>query len=242
MARPPAPRAQPRLSASQLADYLVSPTPVGQIGILRQAKNPGPNRPMIIQYNHARRAIAECLRDRAGVNRIVARSVQELEERRDNGTNGPLVRDDAQRCIDVIEAFQRSTNELDLWNAEYQAPRLPVQALNIRGVEISVAPDAIAVSHRRNEVRVGQVFIRCTIGTPGDAAQGRRSEANGILATIAHLHTLHYLADLGTPHAPTSVVVDVPRSTVVRGPVNSARRIANIEAACGMIAAIWPNI
>lgn len=76
----------------------------------------------------------------------------------------------------------------------------------------------------------------------GDAAENRRSVANGHLATIAHMHTLDYIADLGAPHPPTSIVVDVPREAVVRGPVNSARRIANIEAACAMIAAIWPTI
>ena len=210
------------------------------MGILRQAKNPGPNRPLIIQYQHARRTIAECLRDRGGINRIVAGAVIELQDRRDNGANGPLVRDDAQRCIDVIEAFQGATNELDLWNAEYSAPRLPSPALNINGVEISVSPDAIVRDRRRDDVRVGQVFIRCTIGQGGDAAEGRRAEANGHLATIAHLHAAQYLADMGTPHAPVSMVVDVSRGVIVRGPVNSARRIANIEAACAMIAAVWP--
>lgn len=166
----------------------------------------------------------------------------ELEERRDNGGNGPLVRDDAQRCIDVIQTFHRAANQLDLWGTDYQQSRLPAQPLNINGVEISVAPDAIALTHRRDEDRVGQVFIRCTMGAAGDAAEGRRAEANGHLATIAHLHTLHYLADLGTPHAPTSMVVDVLRGIVIRGPTSSARRIANIEMACAMIAALWPTV
>lgn len=156
--------------------------------------------------------------------------------------NGALVKDDAQRCIDVINLFQQAANELDLWDAGYAEPRLPSTSLNIAGVQISVAPDLILTSNRRDQVRVGQGFIRCTIGTAGDAAENRRAEANGHLATIAHLHTQHYLTDLGTPHAPTSIVLDVSRGSVVRGPVNSARRIANIEAACAMIAAVWPTI
>ena len=172
----------------------------------------------------------------------MARSVVELEERRDSDGSSPLVRDDAQRCIDVIQTFQRASNQLDLWGTDYQQPRLPAQPLNINGVEISVAPDAVAVSHRRNEDQVGEVFIRCTMGTAGDAAEGRRAEANGHLATIAHLHTLHYLADIGTPHAPTSMVLDVLRGVVVRGPTSSTRRIANIEMACSMIAALWPTV
>lgn len=242
MARPPAPRPNARLSASQLADYLVAPTPIGQMGILRQAKYPGPSRPLIIQYQHAKRAISECLRNRAGINRVAAQAITDLERRRDDPTSSPLVRDDAQRSIDVIELFQRSANELDLWQSNYaEAPQRPA-VLNINGVEISVYPDALALAQVRGDDRVGQVFIRCTIGQQGDAAENRRAEANGHLATIAHLHATHYLGHRGTPHAPTSIVLDVPRQQVIRGPVNTARRIANIEMACTMIAALWPNV
>lgn len=235
-------RALPRLSASQLADYLVAPTPIGQLGILRQAKNPGPARPLIIQYQIAKRAIAECLRNRAQLNQIVARTVTELEARRDNGTNGPLIRDDAQRCIDVIEAFQQAQNQMDLWQHQYSEPAQRLPSLNIRGVEVSVFPDVVASIQQRGVDRVGQVFIRCTIGQTTDVAENRRAEANGHLATIAHMHTMQYLAHLGTPHAPTSIVIDVPRQTLVRGSANYARRVANIETACQMIAAIWPTI
>lgn len=240
MARPPAQRVNPRLSASQLADYLSAASPVSQLGILRQAKNPGPSRPIIIQYAHARRTIAECLRDRPGLNRIVAEATLDLEHRRDNGSNGPLVRDDAQRCIDVIDTFQRASNALDLWGVEYREPRHPSPPLNIGGVEISVSPELIAIDGRRG--RVGQAFVRCTIGQGGEAAEGRRAEANTNLATIAHIHTQQYLGDLGQAHPQTSMVVDVSRENVYRAPANSARRIANIEAACAMIAAIWPNV
>lgn len=240
MARTPAPRANPRLSASQLADYLSTATPVGQLGILRQAKNPGPSRPIIIQYSHARRCIAECLRDRGGLNRIVANSITSLDERKDDRANGPLIRDDAQRCIDVIEKFQRTSNVLDIWGVEYREPRLPSTSLNINGVEVSVVPDALVLDNRRD--RVGQAFIRCTIGSTGDAAENRRQEANVQLATIAHMHTTQYLSDLGQAHPQTSLVIDVSREQVFRAPANSARRIANIEAACAMIAAIWPTV
>lgn len=212
------------------------------MGILRQAKYPGPNRPLIVQYQHAKRAISECLRNRAAMNRIVAQAVIDLERRRDDPATSPLLRDDAQRSIDVIQLFQRSANELELWQANYaEAPARPMP-LNINGVEISVYPDALALAQVRGDDRVGQVFIRCTIGQQGDAAENRRAEANSHLATIAHMHARDYLAHRGLPHAPTSIVLDVPRQLVVRGPANNARRIANIEMACTMIAALWPNI
>jgi hypothetical protein len=197
---------------------------------------------MIIQYAHAKRAIAECLREPMSAHHCVARAIVELERRRDNGANGPLVRDDAQRCIDVIEQFQRAANELDLRAFAFAEPESRSPSLNINGVEVTVFPDAISTAEARDGMRVGEAFIRCTIGTPGDAAENRRSEANGYLATIAHLHSVQYLAHRGTPHAPTSMVIDVPRRTVTRGSPNFARRAANIDMACAMIAAVWPMI
>ncbi|MFN3620352.1 hypothetical protein [Sphingorhabdus sp.] len=242
MAVTPKQRVSPRLSASQLADYLVAATPIGQLGILRQAKNPASGKAMIIQYQLAKRAIAECLRNRSQINQIVAKAVMELEARRDNGANGPLVRDDAQRCIGVIQTFQQAQNQMDLWQHDYTEPNVPSPTMNIHGVEVSVFPDVVASIQHRGVDRVGQVFIRCMIGQTTDGAENRRAEANGHLATIAHMHTMQFLEHLGNPHAPTSMVIDVPRKSLVRGSVNYARRVANIETACKMIAAIWPTV
>ena len=243
MALSPAARPGPKLSASQLADYLVSPTPVGQMGILKQAKYPATGRPLVIQYQHARRAISACLQSRSTMNRIVADAVVSLEQRRDDPTNSPLVRDDAIRSIAVIETFQRGVNAFDIGNAIYEAPPNPSDPLFINGVEISVWPDAIARGTTRgDEVRVGEVFIRCTIGQTGDAAENRRSDANGHLATIAHMHAVQTYSDIATPYAPVSMVIDVPRGAVIRGTTNMARRVANIEMACSMIAAVWPMV
>ena len=131
---------------------------------------------------------------------------------------------------------------MDLWQHEYQEPKTPSPSLNINGVEISVFPDVVASIQHKGDGRIGQAFIRCAIAKEGDIQENRRSAANGHLATIAHIHTTKYLAHLGTPHAPASMVIDVPRQTIVRASVNFAQRVANIETACQMIAAIWPSI
>jgi len=154
-----------------------------------------------------------------------------------------LVRDDALRSIDVIEQFQRSANALDLADMRFDVAPSDSNSLDIEGVEISSWPDAIAYqTPRRGEIRVGEVFIRCAIGITGDAAQERRAEANRILATIAHIHASHTLSHLGEISPSASMVLDVLRGLVVRGPANATRRVANIEAACRMIAARWPTI
>ena len=239
----PAVRTQPRLSASQLADYLVAPTPVGQEGILRQAKNPSQAKPLIIQYQHAKRCVATCLREPGRVNSHVAETTILLRQRATDTTSGPLVRDDALRSIDVVEQFQRIANVLDLEDMRFESAPGQNQPLSIEGVEIASWPDAVAYqTPRRGDVRVGELFIRCTLGTTGDAAQERRSEANRFLATIAHMHAVQTLGHLGAVSSSASMVLDVPRESIVRGPANASRRVANIEAACRMIAARWASI
>ena len=144
------------------------------------------------------------------------------------------------QSIEVIQTFQRTVNALDLADAMYHAPPAQPQSLAIQDVEVMVYPDAIAEVVRSGELLVGEVFIRCTIGGTGDAAENRRAEANGYLATVAHMHALQFHGHRGTPTPTVSRVLDVPRETVVRGTANPARRIRNIEDACRMIAAIWP--
>lgn len=213
------------------------------MGILRQAKYPGQSKPIIIQYQHARRCISACLQAPTNLNRIVAGAVVALEQRRDDPTSSPLIRDDAIRSIEVVQTFQRTINSLDIGPARFEAGPNPSAALIISGVEVSVWPDAVALTaHRGGTTRVGEVFVRCTIGASGEGAENRRAEANGHLATIAHMHAVEYLGHLGAPYAPSSMVIDVPRETVVRGPASITRRVANIEAACTMIAAVWATV
>jgi hypothetical protein len=238
MARPP--RVQPRLSAAQLADYLAATSPIAQMAILRQAKYPGEARPLIIQYQLAKACISACLIEPESMNRIIAQAVASLEQRRDDQANRPLVRDDARRCIEVIETFQRTVNALNPWaGLRYEgAPARPTP-LTISGVEVSVFPDAI--SYRGGD-RVGEAFIRCTIGIVADNAENRRLEANGHLAVIAHMHAVAHLGNRGTPHSPTSMTIDVPRERIVFGPTSTTMRVRQIETACSMIAAIWPTV
>lgn len=174
------------------------------------------------------------------MNRTIAQAITSLEQRRDDAANRPLVRDDARRCIEVVETFQRTVNALNLWaGVRYEAaPQRPVP-LSISGVEVSVYPDAIAY---RGGERVGEAFIRCTIGGNNDSAENRRLEANGHLAVIAHMHAVAHLGPRGTPHSPTSMTIDVPRERVVCGPASTTTRVRQVETVCQMIAAIWPTV
>jgi hypothetical protein len=242
MALAPIPqRNNPRLSAAQLADYLVA-SQVVQLTILRQAKYPQSGKPLIIQYQHARRAISACLVAPSQAARIIGAAIADLEQRRDDSSSPPLVKEDAQRSIEVLNLFSRSVNARGIQEFHFDTPQKG-GCLLISGVEVSVSPDAISLSqHRRDGARVGQAFIRCAVGGTSENAENKRSEANIHLATIAHMHAVETLEGRGIPHCPTSIVLDVPRSRLVTGPTGTAMRVRNIEAACSIIAAVWPTL
>jgi hypothetical protein len=213
------------------------------MGILRQAKNPVQSKPLIIQYQYARKTIAACLQSPVEANRIIGASIAALEQKRDDMSSSPLIRDDADRSIDVINMFQRSVNALQLDGYRFSVATNQNGLIDVSGVEISVYPDAIAYAPARGgDMRVGAVFLKCTLGLTGDSAESRRTEANLHLATIAHMFALETLASMGTPHAPSSMVIDITRQTMARGPVNIKKRVDNIRAACDMIAAVWPRV
>lgn len=165
MARPPAQRVLPRLSASQLADYLVAPTPIGQMGILRQAKNPGPNRPLIIQYQHARRTIAECLRDRGGVNRIAAGAViaYRVRAREDDRKNG-IRRDNGRLGSCPERRVQAEARSQMTWNPELQKLlRQEDERRTLNTLPVS-APDLPEVDHFYACDKCGQAVDRRRLG------------------------------------------------------------------------------
>lgn len=195
---------------------------------------------MIIQYQLARAGIGACLIQPESMNQTVAQTIVSLDQRREDPANRPLVRDDARRCIEVIETFQRTVNALNLWaGVRYEAAPPRPTPLSISGVEISVFPDVIAY---RGGDRIGEAFIRCTIGGSNGSAENRRQEANSHLAVLAHMHSVNHLGHRGTPHCPTSMVLDVPRERVVYGPTSTTMRVRQVETACAMIAAIWPTV
>lgn len=242
MALPPAnARVQPRLTATQLADYVAATTTLSQMAILRQAKFPGDAKPLIIQYQIIRKALASALTTPGGDARILGQVQHTLEQRRDDPSSRPLVVDDARRSLAVLEAFNQHRNQFDFGGARFEATDKP-PSLVINGVEISVVPDAICISASKQGARVGQLFIRCAAGDKGEAAQGRRVESNAHLCTIAHMSTVANLSDKGTPYGPASMVIDVQRGKLYKGSSNTITRVRNIEASCAMIEAVWPKI
>jgi hypothetical protein len=131
-------RATPRISANDLALYMVS-SDTARLGIIKRAKTP--QTPPIIRYKDVRPPIVAFLAD---ANRRVnpLTSAEELfRQRADDRSLGPLRQDDALKSMEVLRAVHGMANRL----AEYDfhpAPQTQPK-LSMGGVEVSLRADLL---------------------------------------------------------------------------------------------------
>lgn len=217
-------------------------SPSGQITILSNAKYLDSGKPKIVQYQYARSAIASFLISPTREAAILAQALTHLEQRQNDSALSAFARDDAKRSAELIESFQRSLNALDLQGNVFEQPPKNSSPLMINGVGVNVTPDAVVLGSYKQEERIGAAFLRLAKGADTEAADTARAAMFPILAALAHMHAATNLSDVGIAHAPLSLVIDVPRAEVCRASVNLTRRVANIEASCRIIAALWPTI
>jgi hypothetical protein len=234
-------RSKPGLSAYQLADFMTS-SPSGQITILKNAKYIDSGKPKILQYQIARAAIGQYLISPTRDMTIRSQALATLQQRQNDSALKAFAQDDAKRSIEAIETFQKSLNSLDLQGNVFEMPDKNATPLMIHDVAVSVQPDAIVMGSYKQEDRIGSAFLRLAKGAETEAADANRSAMFPLLAALAHLHTASNLKDVGVAHAPLSLVIDVPRGEVCRATTSLTRKVANIEASCRFIGALWPSI
>jgi hypothetical protein len=234
-------RADPGLSAYQLADFMTS-SYAGQITILTNAKYIETGKPKIIQYSIARAAIANFLVSPTRDLGILAQAISTLQQRQNDSALSAFAQDDAKRSIEVIETFQKSLNSMALDGNVFEAPPKNVTPLMIHEVAVSVQPDALVMGSYKQQECIGSAFLRLAKGGDSEAADANRAAMFPLLAALAHVHTATNLTDEGKAHAPLSMVIDVPRGEVCRATTSLSRKVQNIEAACRFIAALWPKI
>jgi hypothetical protein len=233
-------RTEPRLSAFQLADYIVA-TENRKIRILEEAKYPDQGSAKIPQYQIATQCAARFLISPYHDLAILERGREKLIERRDDSELSPWVREEARRSLTALEKFSRSHNSLSLKKHTFEKPPVGLPPLLIEGVSINVEPEMMVVGVHKEQERIGSGFIRMAQGNDGEAAASHRKDAYGLLAALGHIHTARHLKAQGKAHEPFSIVIDVPRADVYRasGLIKRSERIA---ANCRFIRSLWKDL
>lgn len=163
-----------------------------------------------------------------------------LSQRMTDMSVSPLMRDDASHSIDVLHAIQNMANKLGPF--DFQPAPTKQGKLTISGVEVSVHADLLVHGSRKGQDQIGAAILRMTQDdAETDGAKAKRKEMGLFVATIARLHIDQNLKTSRTGANRLCMSIDVQHGEVFLAPDANTQRIKNLEAACQMIAAMWPS-
>jgi hypothetical protein len=230
-------RAAPRISANELARYMIS-SESGKLGIIRSARES--SAPPRTRYKDARKACRAFLTaDRRDLGLIEA-ARERLAQRAADASLSTFARSDAECSVDALDSFLGMRNQLT--GFDYLAAPHRQQKLLISGVEISVYADLLIHREQRGSAQVGAALFRFTQSdSDTDAAQAKRREIGKWAATLLHMHVTENLSGNREPHPAICLSVDVQFGEATAAPKSVAKRTKDIEAACRFIAAMWEH-
>jgi hypothetical protein len=233
------------MSAAALAEYLIL-RPAGQQNILHDSKY---SRPPIISAN------GEAMRALRTYNRDPRRSQDTLLRVKDSliikaATPGirPKAKDEALRCIEIIELFERNENALGLRSMALSEPP-NFDAIEINGVMVSIHPDMIVGGGGR--ARVGAGILR--VAKSPDPSGGKRAETKARRGEIRREMARYMVAmlqlllddqgsDLGVPDRDLCFVADVRLAERIGPAPDHTIRLRDIHGACTQISKLWSSI
>src|ERR1700733_9708792 len=238
-------RAEPRVSAAALAEYLIL-RPDGQQKILHDSKY---SRPPIISANgEAMRALRTYNRDPRRSQDSLLRVKESLTIKAATPGIRPKAKDEALRCIEIIELFERNENALGLRSMALSEPP-NFDAIEINGVMVSIHPDMLVGGGGRT--RVGAGILR--VAKAPDPAEGKRPETKARRGEIRREMARYMVAmlqlllddqggDLGVPDRDLCFVADVRLAERIGPAPDNANRLRDIRGACTQISKLWASV
>jgi hypothetical protein len=237
-------RHEPRMSATALAEYLIL-RPNGQQNILHDCKFSRP--PIVTANGDAMRALRAYNQDPRRPQDMLLRVKDALTARAIGVGVKPKTRDEALRCIEIIELFERNENGLGLRSMALSEPP-KFQMIEIEGVMLSIHPDVLVSGGRG---RVGAGILRVAKAPDPDACKlpetrTRRGDQRREMARymVAMLQRLLEAQDgkLGIPDRNLCFVADVRLGERIGPAPDHTIRLRDIHGACAQISALWPSI
>ena len=161
----------------------------------------------------------------------------------------PKAKDEALRCLEIIDIFERNENALGLRSMALSEPP-SFDAIEIEGVMVSIRPDFI-VGGGGGRNRVGAGILR--VAKAPDPAGGRRSETRLKRGEIRREMARYMVAMqqllldaqkgmLGIPDRDLCFVADVRLGEKIGPAPDHAVRLRDIRGACQQIGKLWASI
>jgi hypothetical protein len=234
------------MSAAALAEYLIL-RPDGQQNILHDSKYPRP--PIVTANGEAIRALRAYNQDPRRSQDTLLRVKDALSMKSQASGITPKQRDEALRCLEIIDLFERNENALGMRSmALSEAPTF--DAIKIEGVTVSIRPDfVVGGGGPRN--RVGAAILR--LAKAPDPTGGKRPETRARRGEIRREMARYMVAMqqllleaqngvLGVPDRDLCFVADVRLGERIGPAPDHAIRLRDIRGACRQISGLWESV
>lgn len=237
-------RREPRISATALAEYLIL-RPNAQQNILHDSKFSRP--PIVTANGEAMRALRAYNWDPKRPKDTLLRVKRALTLKASGVGINPKGRDEALRCIEIIELFERQENFLGMRAMALSEPPKFEPAV-IEGVLVSIQPDLMVSG---GDGRVGAATIRVAkapdpAACKGEKTRDRRGDQRREMARymVAMMQILLESTEgkLGTPDRDLCFVADIRLGERIGPASDHTVRLRDIRGACDQICKLWPTI
>lgn len=161
----------------------------------------------------------------------------------------PKAKDEALRCIEIIDLFERNENALGLRSMALSKPPT-FEAIEIEGVMVSIRPDFI-VGGGGGRNRVGAGIMR--VAKASDAMGGKKPETRlkrgelrremaRYLVAMQQILLEAQKGELGVPDRDLCFVSDIRLGERIGAAPDHAVRLRDIRGACRQIRKLWAAI
>jgi hypothetical protein len=231
------------VSATALAEYLIL-RPGGQQNILHDSKYSRP--PIITANGEAMRALRAYNHDPKRAKDTLLRVKAALTMKAGGIGIKPKARDEALRCVEIIELFERQENALGMRPLSLSEPP-DFDAIEIAGVTVSIQPDFLVNALGRYGAAMLRVAkapdpAACKTEEGKDRRGNTRRELAYYLIALMHVLLEAQGGKLGTPDRHLCFVADVRLGERIGPAADHAVRLRDIRGACQQIAGLWKTI
>jgi hypothetical protein len=232
------------MSATALAEYLIL-QPDGQENILHDCRFSRP--PIVAANGDALRALRAYNCDPRRNQSSLDMVKMALTTRASDLSIRPKARDEARRCVESIELFERHENALGIRSMALREPP-HFDAIDIGGVTLSIRPDFLIDG---GSGRIGAGLIRvakapdpasCKLDETRRRRGDHRREMARYMVAMLQLLLEDQGAGLGRVERDLCFVADVRIGERVGPAPDHANRLRAIRGACRQIATLWPSI
>lgn len=237
-------RHEPRMSATALAEYLILRADK-QESILHDSRFSRP--PIVTANQEAMRALRAYHWDPKRSHDMLDRVKAALLTKGASSIGTPKSRDEASRCAEIIELFEKRENLLGLRRMSLSEPPHRFEQLIVEGVLLSIQPDFLINGPGG---RVGAGILRvakspdlndCKKETSDRRGEYRREMARYLVAMLQMLLEVQD-GEHGTPDRELCFVADLRLGETIGPAPDHTARLRTIRAACGQIVKLWSTI